>query len=285
MSRFAYVNGRYVRHAEAAVHVEDRGYQFADGVYEVMYVAGGRLVDEGLHLRRLARSLAELRIGWPCAERALRVIVAEVVRRNAVGRGIVYIQITRGVARRDHGFPAAAAPSLVVTARALAAPDEAAAERGANIITLPDIRWGRPDIKSVSLLPSVLGKQQAREAGAAEAWLYDEDDVVTEGTSTNAWIVDRDGAVVTHPADRSILSGVVRTTVLRLARESGLAVVERPFTRAEAAAAREAFLTSTTSFVMPVVAIDGRPVGNGAAGTTTLALRRAYLDHMTRAGS
>jgi D-alanine transaminase len=283
MPRIAYVNGRYVRHHEARVHVEDRGYQFADGVYEVIYVAGGTLVDAEAHMTRLERSLAMLRIAWPCSARALDFILRSVVRRNALRRGIVYLQVTRGTAPREHAFPAACEPSLVVTARPLRAPDEAVARKGVAVVTRPDIRWRRPDIKSIALLPNVLCKQEAREAGAHEAWLIGNDDAVTEGSSTNAWIVAGDGTLLTHPADHAILNGVVRLTTLRLARERGLNVIERPFTRAEALAAREAFLTSTTSFVMPVVSIDRQPIGNGDSGSTTLALREAYLAHLAAA--
>ncbi|MGE0745317.1 MAG: D-amino-acid transaminase [Rhodospirillales bacterium] len=280
MPRIAYVNGRYVRHQDACVHVEDRGYQFADGVYEVIYVADGALVDMEPHRLRLDRSLRELRIDPPCSASALDVIVRRVVAANRLRRGIVYLQATRGVAPREHAFPAALRTSLVVTARSLKAPDEAAARNGVAVVTRPDLRWKRPDIKSVALLPNILAKQEAREAGAQEAWLVGDGDVITEGSSTNAWIIDGDGTLLTHPADHAILNGVVRLATLRLARERGIKVVERPFTRAEALAAREAFLTSTTSFVMPVVAIDGRPVGNGDSGSTTLALREAYLAHL-----
>lgn len=284
MPRIAYVNGRYVRHADARVHVEDRGYQFADGIYEVIYVAGGTLVDMAAHRARLDRSLAALRIAPPCGAGALDVILRTVIARNGLARGIVYLQVTRGTAPREHAFPAAMRSSLVVTARALKAPDEAAARRGVAVATRPDLRWKRPDIKSVALLPNILAKQEAREAGAHEAWLVGDGGVITEGSSTNAWIVAGDGTLLTHPADHAILNGVVRMATLKLARERGLKVVERPFTLAEALAAREAFLTSTTSFVMPVVTIDGRPIGNGDSGSTTLALREAYLAHMAAAG-
>lgn len=282
MPRIAFVNGRYLAHRDAVVHVEDRGYQFADGVYEVIFVAGGRLVDAAAHWARLHRSLAALRIPAPVSDPALVAIVATVIARNGIRRGIVYIQITRGVARRDHAFPRAARPSLVVTARPHPEPDEAAVRRGVDVVTLADERWRRPDIKSISLLPNVLAKQAAREAGAYEAWLVDGAGVVTEGSSTNAWIVARDGSVVTHPADHAILDGVVRRTILRIANEASIVVVERPFRLAEALAAAEAFLTSSTSFVMPVVTIDGAPIGGGHAGAVTLRLRDAYLAHLAR---
>ena len=278
MSRIAYVNGRYVPHADAAVHIEDRGYQLADGVYEVCEVAGGRLVDERLHLARLDRSLRELRIRWPMPPAALGVVMREVVRRNRVADGLVYLQVTRGVARRDHAFPAAAVPpSLVVTARSLPlAPREARARTGVSVITLPETRWARVDIKSVSLLPNVLAKQAAREQGAREAWFVDPQGRVTEGSSSNAWIVTRDGKVVTRQADHGILKGITRTVVLDAIAAQGLKLEERAFTLEEAQAAREAFITSASQIVLPVVKIDGRPVGNGAPGLIASALRRDF---------
>jgi D-alanine transaminase len=277
MSHIAYASGQYVPHAQAAVHVEDRGFQFADGVYEVIAVRGGRFVDEEAHLRRLYRSLGELRIAAPLAEAALGIVLREIVRRNGVERGSVYLQITRGVAPRDHAFPKAAKPTLVVTARRARPPDPRLAEEGVAVVTIPDIRWQRCDIKSVALLPNVLGKQQAREAGAFEAWQVDRDGRVTEGTSSNAWIVTGDGAVVTHAADRAILNGVTRIAVLDIIRREGCRLEERPFTVAEAKAAREAFLTSTTSDLVPVVRIDDAPVGNGHPGLLSQKLRAAYL--------
>ncbi len=277
MSRIAYVNGRYLPHRDARVHVEDRGYQFADGVYEVVLAHGGRLVDEEPHLDRLDRSLAALRIAAPMARAPLRLAMRETVRRNLLRDGLLYIQVTRGVARRDHPFPANAKPALVMTAKRLEPPDRARAERGAAVITIPDIRWARCDIKSVSLLPNVLGKQRAREAGAFEAWQVAGDGTVTEGTSTNAWIVTEGGEIVTRQIGRRILGGVTRAAVIELAREAGLALAERPFSVAEARAAREAFLTSATSFVTPVTRIDDATVGDGRAGPFALRLLDAYL--------
>lgn len=278
MSRIAYVNGRYVPLAEACVNVEDRGYQFADGVYEVCEVRDGHLVDERRHLARLDYSLSELRIAMPMAKSALALILREVVQRNRVRAGILYLQVTRGVARRDHAFPPAGTkPSVVVTARSL---DMAAAERmageGVAVITVPENRWARVDIKSVSLLPNVLAKQAAREAGAREAWFVDKQGRVTEGSSSNAWIVTREGKVVTHQVGHDILRGITRTVLLDVISAQGLALEERPFTVEEAHAAREAFLTSASQIVMPVVRIDGRPVGNGAPGLVASALRRDF---------
>ena len=281
MSRIAYVNGRYLPHRAAQVHVEDRGYQFADGVYEVCEVRGGRLVDERRHMDRLERSLKELRIAMPMHRNVLGVVLRETVSRNRVRDGLVYLQVTRGVAKRDHAFPAAGtAPSIVITAKNYDLGKlELGAADGIPVISVPDNRWERVDIKSVGLLPNVLAKQAAREAGAKEAWFVDAKGFVTEGSSTNAWIVTRDGAVVTRPADFGILRGITRTVVLEVIAEHGLKLEERPFTMDEAYAAREAFITSATQFVTPVVQIDGKPVGNGAPGLIASALRRDYHAH------
>lgn len=281
MSRFAYVNGRYVPLRDAAVNVEDRGYQFSDGVYEVCEVRGGRLVDEGRHMARLLRSLEELRIALPMSLKALGVVLRETVRRNRVRDGIVYLQVTRGVARRDHAFPPPGTmPSVVVTARnADTARNEALAADGISVITVPENRWDRVDIKAVALLPNILAKQQAREHGAREAWFVDATGRVTEGASSNAWIVNRDGQVVTRPADHGILRGITRTVLLEVIRAQGLELQERPFTVEEAYAAREAFITGASQTVMPVVRIDGRPVGNGAPGLVAAALRREFHAH------
>jgi D-alanine transaminase len=266
MSRIAYVNGRYLPHREASVHIDDRGYQFADGVYEVIAIERGRLVDEGLHLRRLGRSLAELEIAEPMLEASLKTIMREVIRRNRVCDGIIYIQMTRGVAPRDHAFPRYARTQVVMTARRSKPANPKILAEGAQVITLPDLRWARCDIKSIALLPNILGKQQAREAGAYEAWQVDSDGNVTEGTSTNAWIVTAAGEVVTRAATHAILNGVTRLGVIRVIKQAGLKFVERPFSVAEAKRAREAFLTSTTAYVTPVVRIDDSIVGNGKPG-------------------
>ena len=281
MSRIAYVNGQYVPHAQAMVGIEDRGYQFADGAYEVCEVRGFRLVDERRHMARLDRSLRELRMAHPMTPKALGIVMRETVRRNRVRDGIVYVQVTRGEMRRDFPFPPdGTRPSIVVTARSHdSAKNEKSAEEGIAIITVPDNRWERVDIKSVSLLPNVLAKQAAREAGAKEAWFVDKQGTVTEGSSTNAWIVTRDGKVVTRQADHGILRGITRTVVLDVIAEQGLALEERPFTVEEAHAAREAFVTSASQIVMPVVAIDGKPVGNGAPGLVSTALRRDFRRH------
>lgn len=286
MSRIAYVNGRYVPHGDAAVHIEDRGYQLADGVYEVCEVRAGRLVDERRHMARLNRSLGELRIAWPMAASALAVVMREVVRRNRVRDGIVYVQVTRGVAPRDHAFPVNDPLSaVVVTARSVDIPArEKRAGEGVAVLTVPDNRWGRVDIKTIGLLPNVLAKQAAREAGAYEAWFVDRDGFVTEGSSTNAWIVTGDRTVVTRFTDNAILSGITRAGVVGLVAAEKLRFEERRFTVAEALAAREAFITSAGAIVTPVVRIDGRKIGNGRPGEIATRLRAAFHDHAEIAG-
>ncbi|HYL32336.1 MAG TPA: D-amino-acid transaminase [Stellaceae bacterium] len=278
MSRIAYVNGRYLPHRQACVHIEDRGFQFADGVYEVIAVKGGDFVDETPHLARLHRSLAELRIAPPMSDAALKAIMRETVRRNRIVDGIIYIQITRGAAPRDFSFPPGARPSLIMTARNQRPLDPKILERGVRVVTVPDIRWARPDIKSVALLPNALGKQHAREAGAYEAWQVDRDGNVTEGTSSNAWIVTAKDEIITRQADTAILNGVTRLGVLKVAGTAGLKLVERPFSVAEAKAAREAFLTSTTNFVVPIVRIDEATVGEGKPGEFVRRLRTLYTN-------
>lgn len=278
MSRIAYVNGAYVPHTDAAVHIEDRGFQFADGVYEVCEIRGGRIYDEARHLGRLARSLRELKIRAPMGDRAMRTVISEVIRRNRVHDGLVYIQVTRGVARRDFLFPGKdVTPTLVMTARSASATSgDRAAQTGIAVKSVPENRWERVDIKTVGLLPNVLAKEQAKAAGAKEAWFVDRDGFVTEGGSSNAWIITPDGCLVTRPAESGILRGITRTTLLDLAREEGLRVEERGFTIEEAKAAKEAFITSATQVVMPVVMIDGATVGNGEPGLIVGNLRRRF---------
>jgi D-alanine transaminase len=281
MSRIAYVNGRYLPWRDATVHVEDRGYQFSDGVYEVCEVRGGRMVDERRHMARLARSLGALQIAMPMSPASLAVVMRETIARNKVSYGLVYLQITRGVARRDHAFPPPeTAPSVVVTARSLdASGGEAMAAKGIAVVTVPDNRWGRVDIKSIALLPNVLAKQAAREQGAREAWFVDKDGRVLEGSSSNAWIVTGDGKALTRAADNAILRGITRDVVIGAVQEQGLTFEERAFTVAEALSAREAFLTSASQIVMPVVRIDGKPVGDGKPGPMAVALRKAFHRH------
>jgi len=278
MSRIAYVNGRYVPLGEAAIQVEDRGFQFADGVYDVAEVRGGRLVDEDRHLARLQRSLRELRISQPMAMSALGVVLREVVRRNRIWDGLAYVQVTRGAAPRDHAFPMPAVPpTVVVTARRIRPAVKARGETGIRIITVPETRWARVDIKTVSLLPNALARQAAREAGAQEAWFVDADGFVNEGASSNAWIVTPAGELVTAPTSAMILKGITRTVLVEVAEAQGLVLVERRFSVAEALAAREAFVTSATALVTPVLTIDGKPVGNGGPGVVSAQLRTALM--------
>ena len=279
MSRLAYVNGRFLRQAEAGVSIEDRGYQLGDGIYEVWAVIGGKLADAEGHFARLERSLGELSIPMPMSRPALTVALRETIRRNRVRHGIVYLQVTRGVARRDHAFPnPPVSPTVVITARATsAAAAEARADKGVGVITTPENRWGRCDIKTVDLLPNVLAKQAAREQGAFEAWFVDPDGLVTEGASSNAWIVDQDGVLRTRDIGANILRGVTRLSLIDVAREAGYRVEERPFTVEEAKQAREAFLTGAGALVMPIVSIDGQPVANGHPGEVARTLRAAYI--------
>ena len=285
MSRTAYVDGRWTRHADASVHVEDRGFQFADGVYEVWAVFDGRLADESGHFDRLDRSLSELSIRPPMGRAALRTVLIETLRRNRICDGLVYLQVTRGAARRDHAFPGPGTrPTVVVTAKPL---DYAAADaklsKGVAVVTTPESRWARCDVKSVSLLPNVLAKEAARAAAAYEAWFVDADGLVTEGASTNAWIVDAQGVLRTRDTGANILRGVTRAGVLALAPELQLRVEERPFTVAEAQGAREAFVTAASTLVAPVVSIDGAPVGEGRPGPVAAALRSLYRNHAREA--
>jgi D-alanine transaminase len=257
--------------------VEDRGYQFADGVYEVWSVRGGKLLDHEAHFNRLERSLRELRIDMPMARGALDVVVHETVRRNRVRNGMVYLQVTRGVAPRDHPFPKGAAPALVITAKSLdLAAIEARAKNGVAVFTTPDIRWDRCDIKSTALLPNILAKQGAKERGGYEAWMVDAEGYVTEGSSTTAWIVSQDGALITRQLDNHILPGVTRDALIRIARELQMRVEERRFSVAEAQAAPEAFISSASGAAVPVIAIDGVKIGSGQPGPVAARLRGAY---------
>lgn len=284
MPRIAYVNGQYVPHGDATVHIEDRGYQFADGVYEVSLLLGGRLLDVDRHLARLGRSLAALDMDWPMPEASMRVAMAQLAARNRLPDAMLYQQITRGVAARDHAHPRPApTPALVMTVRRLDLAGVAARQaRGVAVTTVPDLRWKRCDIKSVSLLGNVLAKQSARATGAAEGWMVDETGV-TEGASTTAWIVTADGDIVSRALSESLLPGVTRAVVAETLAPLGYRFVERPFTVAEAQQAAEAFITSTTSFVTPVVRIDDATVGNGAPGPVTRTLIDRHWDHVSAA--
>jgi D-alanine transaminase len=276
----AYVNGRYVPHGSAAVHIEDRGYQFADGVYEVVTIVGGRMIDEEPHLDRLERSLRELEIVMPMSRSVLRMVMRELVRRNRVKDGLLYMQITRGVCPRDHKYPGPSVkPAVVMTTRQADYANSAKFEDGVKVITIPDIRWQRCDIKTVSLLPNCMGKTMAARADAYEAWQVDADGMVTEGTSSNAWIVTKDGTLVTRPATHAILNGITRLSILRIAGEEGIKFEERPFSVEEAKSAREAFTSSATSFATPVVTIDDRTIANGKPGSLTQRIFECYMDY------
>ena len=280
MGRIASVNGRFVPHGEAAIHIEDRGYQFGDAIYEVWALFEGKLGDAEGHFARLERSLSELSIAMPMTRAALTLVLRETVRRNRIRDGLLYLQVSRGVAKRDHAFPnPPVRPSVIMT---VSATDRAAAEaraaKGVSVVTTPETRWGRCDIKTVNLLPNALAKQKAREAGAAEAWFVDELGFVTEGASSNAWIVDADGRLRTRDTNANILRGVTRHSLLEVIRREGLQVDERPFTPADALAAREAFITGAGTLVLPVIAVDGRPVGEGKPGPVAARLRRLYIE-------
>lgn len=279
MTRIVYVNGRYVPYAQAAVHAEDRGFQFGDAIYEVCEVQGGRLVDEPRHMARLERSLGELQIRRPMSAKAFGHVMREVVRRNRVRDGLLYLQVSRGAAPREFLFPDPedTTPTVVCLAHpASKAAIEARAEQGIAVKSMPDIRWKRCDIKTVMLLPACLAKEAAHKDGAREAWFVDEAGFVTEGASSNAWIVDKSGAVITRQLGVDILPGVTRATLLDALGGEKLELIERPFRLEEAYAAREAFITSATQTVMPVVRIDGRPVGGGNPGPVTKRLRLKF---------
>lgn len=284
MARIAYVNGRYLPLAWARVSVEDRAYQFADGVYEVFALRDGALLDFDAHLARLARSLGALRIEAPMSTPALVYVIRETVRRNGIADGLVYLQVSRGSARRDHGFPPPSTRrTLVVTVRPISwAASDARAKAGVAVITVPDERWKRCDIKSVGLLANVLAKEKAREAGATEAWFVDAEGKVAEGASSNAWIVEGGSTLVTHALGQAILPGITRATLLRAAETLKLQVVERAFTVAEALAADEAFISGAATLVTPVVRIDGAAVATGRPGSVALALREVYLREAPR---
>ncbi|MGH6870935.1 MAG: D-amino-acid transaminase [Rhizomicrobium sp.] len=278
VGRTAYVNGRYLPHSGASVHIEDRALQFGDGIYEVVGVYGGRIFDEEEHLDRLERSLGEIGMAMPMGRAALKAVIREMARRNRVRDGMIYMQVTRGAHRRDHPVPdGAGRPTLIVTAKTLD-PVQTARRRaeGVTVVTRPDERWARCDIKATALLPNVLAKTEARRAGAYEAWLVDGDGFVTEGSSTTAWIVDAEGRIVTRDLSHAILPGVTRRVILEAAAGAQLAVVERKFRPEEAARAREAFLTAASAGAMPIVAIDGKPVGDGKPGPVTKRIQELY---------
>lgn len=283
MSRYAFVNGSYKWMPKATVHVEDRGYQFADGVYEVCLVVDGALWDSEGHLKRWQRSLDALEIAPPIASRAILPIAGALMRKNRLRDALIYMQATRGAAPRNHVFPSEGAiPSFVMTARrfSLEASD-ALAKEGVRAVTQPDIRWTRADIKSISLLPNVLAKDEARRAGGVEAILV-RNDVVTEGASSNIWIVDKSGNLRTHPRTNIILGGITRENTLACAESLQISVIEEPFSPTEMLSAREVFMTAATNLVMPITHIDGKPIGAGKVGPIAKRLRSSYLDAAKR---
>jgi D-alanine transaminase len=284
MPRISYVNGRYVRHSQAAIHIEDRGFQFADAVYEVIMVVRGRLIDDELHFMRLERSLREIRMEMPFSRELFRLKIAELFRVNRLQTGSLYLQVSRGVAPRNHQIPGSIKPSVVMTVKAFISPSVKIVEEGVSVITVPDIRWKRADIKSVALLPNVLAKDEAVRRNVYEAWQVDADGTVTEGTSTNAWIV-KQGCLVTHPAQHAILNGVTRLALMKIAADIGVELVERPFSVSEAKSADEAFLSSTSAFLIPIVRIDGQQIGNGRPGAISVALLDRYKDHLWSANA
>ena len=281
MPRSVYVNGDFVPETEAKVSVFDRGFLFGDGVYEVSAVLEGCLIDNQAHMARLARSLGELKMSSPVPLDRIPDIQRELIARNDLKEGMVYLQITRGAADRDFNMPAEAAPTLIMFTQAYSILDDPADESGLSVVTLPDIRWRRRDIKTVMLLAASLAKQEASDQGADDAWLV-EDGHVTEGTANNAFIVTRDSEIVTRALSQDILHGTTRKAILRLAEQEGLEIVERPFTPEEAYQAVEAFITSATNWATPVVKIDGRVIGDGRPGPVSRKLRDLYLE-MARA--
>jgi len=276
MSRIVFLNGSFLPAEQARIPVMDRGFLFGDGVYEGMGVLGGRLVDNEAHLARLERSLGEVRISNPYSRAEWTSLEEELVRRNGLAEGFLYLQVTRGVAERDFLFPKSAEPTVLMFTQAKSIVHSPAAETGISVISVPDLRWKRRDIKSLSLLAQVLAKQAAREAGAQEAWLV-EDGFVTEGGSSSAFIITKAGSIIVRPLSHAILPGITRQSTLALAREAGLKIEERLFTLEEAYDAAEAFLTSASNFVLPIVSINGRSVGNGKPGPLTRSLRELYL--------
>lgn len=283
MTRIVYVNGDYLPETEAKISIFDRGFIFADGIYEVSAVMGGKLIDNGAHLARLERSLKEIELSCPWSRNELVAIQQELIARNHIDEGMVYIEVTRGVADREFAFPRGIRPTLVMFTQEKRMSDSPQATVGIKVVTTPDLRWKRRDIKSVALLPQVLAKQFAALSGAQEAWMV-EDGAITEGGSSTAWILGADGRLVTRPLSQAVLPGITRQAVMQLMEDTGLVLDERPFTLAEALAAREAFTTSATSLVMPVVEIDGRKVGDGRPGPVAARLREIYIDLARKGG-
>ena len=276
MSRTVYVNGDYVAEEEAKISIFDRGFLMADGVYEVSSVLDYKLVDYPGHVARLHRSLDALQMGSPVGDDELLEIHRELIRRNDLDEGLVYLQVTRGAADRDFVWPENATPSLVMFTQVKAFEDAEGPKHGIKVVSQPDLRWGRRDIKTVQLLYPSFAKMQAKAEGADDAWLV-EDGFVTEGTSNNAYIITKDGTIITRNLSTDILHGITRASVLKLAAEAQMKIVERPFTIAEAQDAAEAFITAASTFVCPVIEIDGVTLGDGKPGPVTRRLREIYI--------
>lgn len=284
MARYAYVNGSYIYEQDAVVHIEDRGHQFGDGVYEGITIIKGKMLDFEPHMARLDRSLSSLRIKKPFSTQIFRMAARELIRKNRITNGFLYVQVTRGVSPRDHPFPPDnVQPSIMMTVKRLNFQViQKRQNDGIKVITTPDQRWSRVDVKSINLLGNVLAKQQARENGAFEAWMVDEDGYVTEGTSTNAWIITKEGMLVTRQLSQAILPGITRMAMMKVADDEGLSIEERPFTVAEAKEASEAFITSSTCFVSPIVEIDDTIIGDGKTGPIGKILVKSYWDYVQK---
>lgn len=281
MSRIAFVNGEFVPHSEAYVHIDDRGYQFADGVYEVCEIRNGQIIDFDGHMTRLQFSLSELKIAMPMAITALAVKMKQTIKRNYVHDGMIYLQVTRGVSPRNHAFPPAwVKPSIILTAKSVSRQSRLQAySNGISVISVPENRWARPDIKSIGLLPNCMAKQEAKELGAFEAWFVDDDGMVVEGSSSNAWIINQDNEIITKNANGSILKGITRAAILRQIEAQNLTIVERAFSLREAILAKEAFISSATTIVMPVVKIDNHLVAGGKVGEMAKNLLKDFYQY------
>ncbi len=282
MPRIIYVNGRYVDRHVAAIHAEDRGYLFADGVYDAFELRRGVIIDLQRHMDRLFRSMSEIDMSNQPTKQTMEHIVKETVRLNRYHNGFVYLQVTRGVASRDFAFPSPDTPLSIICMvyNSLSGAMDQLARSGVKVITCRDIRWKRPDIKSILLLPSVLARQAARRQQAFEAWMLDDQGFITEGAASNAWIISKDNELITRPRDHAILGGITRQAVFELVEQENLALLERPFTLEEALDAKEAFITACSITVMPVVKIDGAAIGNGKVGMLTTRLRQLYQNRI-----
>jgi D-alanine transaminase len=282
MSRISYVNGQYVPHADAFISMEDRGYLFSDGIYEVIAFYNKTLLDGERHMKRLERSLKELDIKNPMSMRALKMVMQELIDRNHYVDGSIYMQVTRGTAKRDHIYPKHAKPGLSMMVTPPKMPKAREVLEGVKVITQPDIRWGRRDIKSVSLLPNVLAKQAAAESSAREAWLLTDEGMITEGAVSNNFIITAKNEIITHPKNYWILGGITRDVVVDIIRKHKFKIIERPFSFKEAQTAKEAFLTSTTSNILPVVMMNGKKLGDGKPGAITKQLLNYFYDHIEK---